>query len=56
MAQNSLCWGAMSNRLATPTRKQNDTWPTRPRGTVFGSVIMKKVKINTSGEVTMARQ
>ena len=30
--------------------------PTRPGGTVFGSVIMKNRKMRTSGEVTITRQ
>ena len=30
--------------------------PTRPAGTVLGSVIMKNRKISTSGDVTITRQ
>ena len=30
--------------------------PTRPAGSVFGSVIMKSMKISTSGDVTITRQ
>jgi len=41
--------------LAMATRRPNATRPTRPAGTVFGSVIMKNRKIMTSGEVTIAR-
>ena len=43
--------GAMSSVLATATRNPNTTRPTRPAGTVFGSVIMKNRKIRSSGEV-----
>ena len=56
MVPNSLVWAAISNVLATPTRTPNSTRPTRPVGTVFGSVIMKNRKINTSGEMTITRQ
>ena len=38
------------------TSSPNTIRPTRPAGTVFGSVIMKKRKIITSGEVTTTRQ
>ena len=38
------------------TRTPNTIRPTRPAGTVFGSVIMKNRKISTSGEVTITRQ
>ena len=53
---NSSVWGAISKVLATATRKPKTTRPTRPAGTVFGSVIMKKRKIITSGDVTITRQ
>ncbi len=53
---NSFVCGAMSSVLATATRSPNTTRPTRPAGTVFGSVIMKNRKIRTSGDVTMTRQ
>ena len=53
---NSSVCGAISSVLATATRKPNTTRPTRPPGTVFGSVIMKNRKISTSGEVTITRQ
>ena len=56
MVPNSLVWAAISKVLATPTRTPNSARPTRPVGTVFGSVIMKKRKISTSGEVTITRQ
>ena len=53
---NSLVCGAISRVLATATRKPNAIRPRRPVGTVFGSVIMKKRKIRTSGEVMITRQ
>ena len=53
---NSLVWGAIRSVLTTATRRPNTTRPTRPAGTVLGSVIMKNRKIITSGEVTMTRQ
>ena len=56
LVPNSLVWGAIRSVLAIATRKPNATRPTRPAGTVFGSVIMKNRKIRTSGEVTMTRQ
>ena len=56
MAPNSCAWGASRRVLATPTSSANTIRPTRPVGTVFGSVIMKKRKIMTSGEVTITRQ
>ena len=43
-------------RAGHATRRPNTTRPTRPAGTVFGSVIMKNRKISTSGEVTITRQ
>ncbi len=54
--QNSVDCGAISRTDTTPTMTQNETCATRPRGTVLGSVIMKNMKISTSGEVTIARQ
>ena len=42
--------------LATATSTPKTIRPTRPAGTVFGSVIMKNRKIRTSGEVTITRQ
>ena len=56
MVPNSLVCGAIRSVLAIATRNPNATRPTRPAGTVFGSVIMKNRKIRTSGEVTMTRQ
>ena len=56
MVPNSSVCGAMSRVLATATSRPNTTRPTRPAGTVFGSVIMKNRKISTSGEVTITRQ
>ena len=53
---NSFVCGAMSSVLATATSTPNTIRPTRPLGTVFGSVIMKNRKISTSGEVTITRQ
>ena len=53
---NSLVCGAIRSVLATPTRRPNTTRPTRPAGTVLGSVIMKNRKMSTSGEVTITRQ
>ena len=53
---NSFVCGAISSVLTMATRSPNTTRPTRPAGTVFGSVIMKNRKIMTSGEVTMTRQ
>ena len=53
---NSLVCGAIRSVLATATRTPNTIRPTRPPGTVLGSVIMKNRKIRTSGEVTMTRQ
>ena len=56
LVPNSLVCGAISSVLATATRRPKTTRPTRPAGTVFGSVIMKNRKISTSGEVTITRQ
>ena len=56
LVPNSLVCGAIRSVLATATRTPNTTRPTRPAGTVFGSVIMKNRKIRTSGEVTITRQ
>ena len=56
MVPNSWVCAAISTVLATATRRPNTTRPTRPVGTVFGSVIMKNRKISTSGEKTMTRQ
>ena len=53
---NSSVCGAMSSVLATATSRPKTTRPTRPAGTVLGSVIMKNRKIRTSGEVTITRQ
>ena len=39
MPHSSVC-GAISSTLATATRAPNTIRPTRPAGTVFGSVIM----------------
>ena len=56
MVPNSLVCGAIRSVLASATRRPNTTRPTRPAGTVLGSVIMKNRKISTSGEVTITRQ
>jgi hypothetical protein len=56
LVPNSLVCGAIRRVLATATRKPNTIRPTRPGGTVRGSVSMKNTKINTSGEVTITRQ
>ena len=48
-APSAACW-------RSPTSTPNTTRPTRPAGTVLGSVIMKNRKISTSGEVTITRQ
>ena len=56
LVPNSSVCGASRSVLATPTRRPNTTRPTRPAGTVLGSVIMKNRKIRTSGEVTITRQ
>ncbi len=56
LVPNSSVCGAIRSVLATATRRPNTTRPTRPAGTVFGSVIMKNRKISTSGEVTITRQ
>ena len=56
MVPNSLVCGAIRSVLATATSRPNTTRPTRPAGTVFGSVIMKNRKISTSGEMTITRQ
>ena len=56
MVPNSLVWGAIRSVLASATTRPNTTRPTRPAGTVLGSVIMKNRKISTSGDVTMTRQ
>ena len=53
---NSSVCGAISSTLTTATSAPNTIRPTRPAGTVFGSVIMKKRKIRTSGDVTTTRQ
>ncbi len=53
---NSSAWGAMRSVLTTATRNPNTTRPTRPAGTVLGSVIMKYMKMRTSGEMTITRQ
>ena len=52
LVQNSSVVGPRrtTERKATMTPKTNR--PTWPSGTVRGSGIMKKAKINTSGEVT----
>ena len=55
-APNSWVCGAISNVEAIATISANTRRPTRPAGTVRGSVIMKKRKIMTSGEVTITRQ
>ena len=55
MPNSSVC-GAISSVLATATSSPNATRPTRPAGTVLGSVIMKNRKIRTSGDVTITRQ
>ena len=53
---NSSVCGAIRSVLASATSRPKTTRPTRPVGTVFGSVIMKKRKISTSGDVTTTRQ
>ncbi len=53
---NSSVCGAIMSVHATATRKPNRTRPTRPDGTVFGSVIMKNRKISSSGENMITRQ
>ena len=55
MPNSSVC-GAIRSVLATATRTPKTIRPTRPAGTVFGSVIMKNRKIISSGDVTMTRQ
>ena len=56
LVPNSSVCGAISRTLATATSTPKTTRPTRPLGTVLGSVIMKNRKIITSGEVTTTRQ
>ena len=56
LVPNSVVCGAIRSTEVAATRNPNSTRPTRPFGTVFGSVIMKNRKISTSGEVTIARQ
>ena len=56
MVPNSFVCGAIRRVLATATRRPKTIRPTRPAGTVLGSVIMKNRKISTSGDVTMTRQ
>ena len=53
---NSVVCGAISSVLTKATDAANASRATRPAGTVFGSVIMKKRKISTSGEVTITHQ
>ena len=56
LVPNSSLWVAMPRTLAVATSAPNTTRPTRPPGTVLGSVIMKNRKIIVSGDVTMTRQ
>ncbi len=53
---NSVPCGAMSSTASTPTDTPKTRRPTRPVGTVLGSVIMKNRKTRISGEKTSARQ
>ena len=46
----------MSRAPSSPTHTAKATRATRPRGTVFGSVIMKNMNSRTSGEVTSVDQ
>ena len=55
LVPNSSVCGAMRSVLATPTRRPKTIRPTRPTGTVLGSVIMKNRKMRTSGEITITR-
>ena len=55
MPNSSVC-GAIRSVLATATRIPKTIRPTRPAGTVLGSVIMKNRKIISSGDVTMTRK
>ena len=56
LAPNSVVCGAISNVLTTATPAAKISRATRPAGTVFGSVIMKKRKIKISGDVTIVHQ
>ena len=56
LAPNSVCIGATSRALASPTDAPNTTRGRAPRGVVIGSVIMKSMKMTTSGEVTTTHQ
>ncbi len=54
---NSFVWGAISSVLVDPDQEAEDDAAAHGRtGTVFGSVIMKKRKISTSGEKRITRQ
>ena len=53
---NSVVCGAISSVLTKATDAAKASRATRPAGTVFGSVIMKKRKISTSGDVTITHQ
>jgi hypothetical protein len=56
LVPNSFVCGAIRSVLATATRKPKAILPRCVVGTVFGSVIMKKRKMRTSGEVMITRQ
>ena len=56
MQLHSVVCGAISSVQTNPTEAANASRATRPDGTVFGSVIMKKRKISTSGDVTITHQ
>ena len=56
MTPNSVSHGAIRREATTPMLKPKTTRATRPDGTVFGSVIMKKRKMKISGEVMMIHQ
>ena len=54
--QNSVVWGAISSTARRATETAKTLRAVRPAGIVFGSVIMKKRKIRTSGENMSTRQ
>ena len=56
LVANSVVCGAISRVQTAATAKPNTMRPRRPAGTVFGSVIMKNMKMRSSGDSAMARQ
>ena len=52
---NSVVWGAIRSTASRPIEAPNARRATRPSGTVFGSVIMKKRNTRISGENTRIR-